>query len=30
MDFKAVFFTKVYIMLGVNETGWPYNHIFIE
>lgn len=23
-------FTKVYIMFGVNETGWPYNDIFIE
>ncbi|MGN1080987.1 MAG: GDSL-type esterase/lipase family protein [Acutalibacteraceae bacterium] len=23
-------FSKVYIMLGINETGWPYNNIFIE
>lgn len=23
-------FSKVYIMLGINETGWPYNSIFIE
>lgn len=23
-------FKKVYIMLGINETGWPYNEIFIE
>lgn len=23
-------FQKVYIMLGVNETGWAYNSIFIE
>lgn len=23
-------FGKVYIMLGINETGWPYNSIFIE
>lgn len=23
-------FKKVYIMLGINETGWPYNDIFIE
>lgn len=23
-------FSKVYIMFGVNETGWPYNDVFIE
>lgn len=23
-------FNKVYIMLGINETGWPYNKVFIE
>ena len=23
-------FTKVYIMLGINETGWPYNSVFIQ
>lgn len=23
-------FSKVYIMLGINETGWPYNDVFIE
>lgn len=23
-------FNKVYIMLGINETGWPYDNIFIE
>lgn len=23
-------FNKVYIMLGINETGWLYNEIFIE
>lgn len=23
-------FAKVYIMLGINETGWSYNDIFIE
>lgn len=23
-------FRKVYIMLGINETGWPYSSIFIE
>lgn len=23
-------FSKVYIMLGINETGWPYSSIFIE
>ena len=23
-------FSKVYIMLGINETGWPYNSVFIE
>lgn len=27
---KETDFTKVYIMLGINETGWPYNDIFIE
>lgn len=23
-------FSKVYIMLGINETGWPYSNLFIE
>lgn len=23
-------FSKVYIMLGVNETGWPYSSVFID
>lgn len=23
-------FTKVYVMLGVNETGWPYDSVFID
>lgn len=23
-------FSKVYIMLGINETGWPYNDLFIK
>ena len=23
-------FSKVYIMLGINETGWPYSSVFIE
>lgn len=23
-------FNKVYIMLGINETGWPYDSVFIE
>lgn len=23
-------FSKVYIMLGINELGWPYSNIFIE
>lgn len=27
---KVTDFTKVYIMLGVNETGWPYSSVFIE
>lgn len=27
---KTTAFSKVYIMLGINETGWPYNSIFIE
>lgn len=27
---KYTNFTKVYIMFGINETGWPYNSVFIE
>ena len=27
---KEASFKKVYIMLGVNETGWAYSSIFIE
>ncbi|MEF9920483.1 GDSL-type esterase/lipase family protein [Anaerorhabdus sp.] len=27
---KQTEFSKVYLMLGINETGWPYNDIFIE
>lgn len=27
---KETAFTKVYIMLGINETGWPYNDVFVE
>lgn len=27
---KKVEFSKVYIMLGVNETGWAYSSIFIQ
>lgn len=27
---KRTTFSKVYIMLGINETGWPYNNVFIE
>lgn len=23
-------FSKVYLMLGINETGWPYNDMFIS
>lgn len=23
-------FSKVYLMLGINETGWPYNEVFIS
>lgn len=23
-------FAKVYLMLGINETGWPYSSVFIE
>lgn len=23
-------FSKVYIMFGINETGWPYSSVFIE
>lgn len=23
-------FSKVYIMLGINETGWPYSNLFIQ
>lgn len=27
---KDINFSKVYVMFGINETGWPYNDIFIE
>lgn len=27
---KTTSFSKVYIMFGINETGWPYNDVFIE
>lgn len=27
---KTTQFNKVYIMLGINETGWPYNDVFIH
>lgn len=27
---KVTDFKKVYIMLGINETGWPYNSVFID
>lgn len=27
---KTTNFNKVYIMFGINETGWPYNDVFIE
>ena len=27
---KTTDFKKVYIMLGINETGWAYSNIFIE
>lgn len=27
---KTTQFGKVYIMLGINETGWPYNDVFIN
>lgn len=27
---KTENFSKVYIMLGLNETGWPYSNLFIE
>lgn len=27
---KAAGFSKVYIMLGINETGWAYSSIFIQ
>lgn len=27
---KRTSFGKVYIMLGINETGWPYSEVFIE
>lgn len=27
---KTTQFRKVYIMLGINETGWPYNDVFIH
>lgn len=27
---KATDFSKVYIMLGINETGWAYSSIFVQ
>lgn len=27
---RATDFAKVYIMLGINETGWPYRSVFVE
>lgn len=27
---KRTEFNKVYIMLGINETGWPYSSVFAE
>ena len=27
---KTTAFSKVYIMFGINENGWPYNDVFIE
>lgn len=27
---KKASFSKVYIMLGINETGWPYSDLFIQ
>lgn len=27
---KRTSFSKVYIMLGINETGWPYSNLFIQ
>lgn len=27
---KTTQFNKVYIMLGINETGWPYSDVFIN
>lgn len=27
---KSTDFSKVYIMLGVNETGWAYSNLFVE
>lgn len=27
---KESSFSKVYLMLGINETGWPYNDVFIS
>lgn len=27
---KRTSFSKVYIMLGINETGWPYSDLFIQ
>lgn len=27
---KETDFNKVYIMLGINETGWPYSEVFIK
>lgn len=27
---KTTSFSKVYIMFGINENGWPYNDVFID
>ena len=27
---KAADFSKVYIMLGINETGWAYSSVFVQ
>lgn len=27
---RQTHFAKAYVMLGINETGWPYNDLFIE
>lgn len=27
---KTTSFSKIYIMFGINENGWPYNDVFID